>query len=420
MGQCQSCGEWSTLVEEQVESSTGVKQVKATKIFTVKNIEKNKRGRISTGFTEFDRVLGGDTKEVGIVEGSVVLISGDPGIGKSTLLLQTCANVYSKLQNILYISAEESVEQVALRAERIIRDTNAMDKINLVYSSSVEEIIATIEKFKSDFVIIDSIQTIETDSVKGFAGGLAQVKNSAIKLANFAKSNNVTMFIIGHITKEGNIAGPKLLEHLVDTVIQIEGEKNTDLRIVRGLKNRFGATNEVGILKMEVAGLSDVSNPSDYFLTKKSLPGICKSAILEGNRMLVVEVQSLVSTTVYPLPKRVAEGVSISRLQLICAIIQKYLRINLSDKDVYLNIAGGLKVSDRALDLAIAISIVSSIKNKAVDPDIVAMGEIALTGFIGRVTSEEHRKNEIKRLGFRFLTSSSKLNHVSGIISILA
>ena len=423
MGQCTNCNEWNSIIKEEI-STPNQTIVSPSKLYSIKDLKKMTIARIDTGLVEFNRVLGGDEEsknvkkaKMGIVSGSVVLVSGEPGVGKSTLLLQVCANIAATKKNVVYVSGEESVYQVGLRLKRIISSKKSLARIKLVYSFKVEEVIATLEQAEADFAIIDSIQTMESQDVRGMAGGIAQVKASTYKLVQFAKEKNITLIIIGHINKEGNIAGPKILEHLVDTVIQLEGDKQTGLRIVRSLKNRFGATNEVGILKMTYEGLEDVSNISDYFLTKKRLPGICKSAILEGNRILIVEVQSLIVSSVFSLPKRVSEGVSVSRLQLLSAIIQKYIGINLSDKDIYLNIAGGFRVHDRSIDLAIILSIISSYKNKIVDPSLVAVGEIALTGHISSVNFKEQRMKEIKRLGYKSI-SGKKFEKVADLISI--
>ncbi|HEX9804517.1 MAG TPA: DNA repair protein RadA [Candidatus Dojkabacteria bacterium] len=414
LGQCPSCSEYGTFEEEQKVSGSNKGNRERAKTYKISDVEKIHFDRKSTGFAEIDRVLGEDIankSNTGLVSGGVALFSGDPGIGKSTVLLQICANLVKSFKNIIYVSAEESIHQVALRANRIL-DTkkNSLDQIKLVHTENLETIFETIEKEKSEFVVIDSIQTIQTDDVTGAAGGIAQVKACTGKIVNFAKSRNITVIMVGHINKEGTIAGPKVLEHLVDTVIQLEGENNTDLRIVRSLKNRFGAVNEVGILKMDENGLSDVINPSEYFLSNESVPGICKCPILEGNRIIIIEVQALISPTVFSFPKRISEGVSLSRLQLICAILQRYSGISLSDKDVYLSTSGDLKVTDRAIDLAIAIAIYSSYKNKAVNPKSVAFGELSLSGKINKVIASSRRESEAKRMGYGevFLDSNTR------------
>ncbi len=422
MGQCSECGEWNTFIETLpvVESKKGSK--KPIDLHTLAGEDELKEQRVSSGLSEVDRVLGESVKDKGgsgFVKGSVLLVSGDPGIGKSTLLLQVCLNLAANVSGgVVYVSAEESVSQVRMRARRLIGDS-VKSNLSLVYSYDVDEIIATLKESNAKYVVLDSIQTVQTESVRGFPGGISQVKNSASKLVNFAKSNGISMFIVGHINKEGNVAGPKILEHLVDGVFQIEGDKQTGLRIIRALKNRFGATNEVGLLRMGENGLEDVLNPSDYFLTNQSLPGVCKCPVLEGNRIVIVEVQALISPTVYSLPKRVAEGISVSRLQLIAAIVQKYIKINLSDKDIYINVAGGLKVADRSLDLAVACAIVSSYKNISIDKHMVAFGEIALTGNISKSLLFEKRKKESKRLGYNKLFDASSIKHIKNITSSL-
>lgn len=418
LGQCPSCKEWNTFLEidDSVVENTNSKPAKR---FVVSEINSDELSRIPSGLYEFDRVLGGDPKGLGFVKGSVVLISGDPGIGKSTLLMQVCSSAAKSTGKAVYISGEESVYQVGMRAKRIL-DQSELDNVEIVHSVDVDEIISTIHESKTEFAVIDSIQTVSTTSVAGIAGGIAQVRASTQKLVNFAKSNEVTLFIIGHINKEGSIAGPKLLEHLVDTVIQIEGDADTDFRIVRSLKNRFGTTNEVGILSMNIDGLQDLSDPSALFISKESVPGICKSAILEGNRIMVVEAQALISPTVFSLPKRVSEGISVSKLQLLCAIIQRYLRINLSDKDVYVKIAGDYSVRDKGIDLAICLAIMSSVSNKSLDAKLVAFGEISLTGSITQVSSQSRREAESKRLGYTPVISSTKFPHLKDLKKILS
>lgn len=347
MGMCPNCKEWNTFEEENIVTTKSGKKTsgEGAKVIYINEVVKEDLERISTGLSEFDRVLGRNPsfdkkKEVnGLVKGSVTLLSGEPGIGKSTLLLQACVQFASSKMKVAYVSAEESVTQIAIRAERTIQNKKDLEKVIFINNYNVDKIISTLEEEKIEIAVIDSIQTIASEESMGNPGGTSQVKHCASKLINFAKSNNVTLFIVGHINKEGSIAGPKILEHLVDCVIQIEGERGGELRIIRTLKNRFGPTNEVGIFRMEEGGLVDVVDPYSLFNSEKPSPGTAKSAIIEGNRVLVVEVQSLVSPTIFPLPKRVSEGFSLSRLQIICAIIQKYLKINLSDKDVYVNIA---------------------------------------------------------------------------------
>jgi DNA repair protein RadA/Sms len=422
-GQCASCSEWNTYQEVQTaggNSSSGSSKGSGGSVITsqtVSQVSEKKYDRVSSGFSEFDRVLGEDikTKNEGIVQGSVALISGDPGIGKSTLLMQVCANMTDDFKTVAYVSGEESMHQVAMRGKRIVGDDDKLESIHLVHSNNLEDILATFDDKNVDFAVIDSIQTIETSDSTGVAGGVAQVRSTTNKLVNYAKSRNVTLFIIGHINKEGNIAGPKILEHLVDTVIQIEGESDTDIRVVRSVKNRFGATNEVGIMMMDEDGMVDVPDPSKIFLTNDNVPGLCKSPILEGNRIIVVEVQSLISHTVYPYPKRVAEGVSVSRLQLICAILQKYVNVNLSDKDVYIKIGGGFRVDDRGIDLAIALSLLSSVRSNPLGKKSIATGEISLAGTINNVKGQSRRLSEVKRLGYKPIISSEKISNIRQI-----
>lgn len=412
MGQCVNCNEWNTIVEEDIVlAEKKLDTYKEAKVLTLDKAAKLDMQRVSSGFDEFDRVLG----EGGFVKGSVTLLSGDPGVGKSTLLLQVCANL-SQNQNVMYISAEESSSQIAIRASRII-DKKSLDKVTVVNSASVEAIIQTMSEYKPEFIVIDSIQTIGTSETRGLPGGVSQIRAVATKLIEFSKDSNSIMIIIGHINKEGTIAGPKVLEHLVDTVLQIENNDDGSVKILRGLKNRFGPTNEVGLFSMGEDGMKDMLSPQDILLTEGDAPGICTGTVLEGNRVLLVEVQALVVKTEFSLPKRVSEGVAISRLQLICAIIQKYTKINLYNYDVYLSIAGGLKVSDRELDLAIALAIISSYKNKALDKSVVAIGEMSLSGKITSNRFFSKRKSEAQRLGYKKVISAEKYLLTKDLVS---
>ncbi len=398
-GKCPNCNEWNTLVETVKEVSGGsssrrtplrqgsVGQAKPQQLSEVRHIEKN---RIKSGLIEFDRVMGG-----GVVPGSVTLLAGDPGIGKSTLLLHVLGNVGG-----LYVSGEESAEQVKLRAKRLgIEGKN----ISILSETSAESIVAAVRSLDStSLVIVDSIQTLSSSDLDGMAGSVGQIRRSAELLIAAAKSLGVPIIIIGHVTKEGAIAGPKVLEHMVDTVLYLEGERFANARVLRTLKNRFGAIEEVGIFEMKEEGMKEVSNPSALFLQDrvKNVPGSTVTVILEGTRPMLVEIQALVVPSQLAVPRRVGSGVDYNRLQLLVAILSKRLGLPLGGFDVFVNVSGGLKIAEPAADLAIAMAILSSFKNKSLDPKAVAFGEVGLLGEVRRVGSEDRRMKEAKRLGF--------------------
>jgi len=399
---------------------------------TLEEITLRKLDRVSSGFDEFDRVLGGDGKNFGFIEGEVVLVSGDPGVGKSTLLLHSLINLAVSGYKVLYVSAEESEAQVAERAKRIVGGTGKansakssqqqiklQENFKIVTAFNVDSVIATIDKEKPNFVVIDSIQTVSTQDVRGIAGGIAQVKACTVKLVSYAKSTKTTLMIVGHINKEGNVAGPKVLEHLVDAVLQIEGDSKSGYRIVRSLKNRFGTTNEVGILGMEGNGMIDIKDAAHFFVSEENAPGVARSAILEGNRIIVIEVQALTNTTSFVQPKRVADGVSNAKLQVICAILSKHANIRLYDKDVYVNIAGGLHVKDPAVDLAVALAIISSVKDKKLPVSTAVLGELSLTGGVNSATRIDLRKKELKRLGYGRVIDSSQIRNIRDALGLL-
>ena len=381
-----------------VHSKTGTTP---QKLSDVKHIEKN---RLKSGLEEFDRVMGG-----GIVPGSVTLLAGDPGIGKSTLLLHVLAAAGG-----LYVSGEESAEQVKLRAKRLgINGEN----ISILAETSVESIVSNLGDLGnlSNLVIIDSIQTLSSDDLEGMAGSVGQIRRSAEVLILAAKTKGVPIIIVGHVTKEGAIAGPKVLEHMVDTVLYLEGERFANARILRTLKNRFGAIEEVGIFDMSDSGLKEVSNPSALFLQDrvKNVPGSVVTVILEGTRPMLVEIQALTVASQLAMPRRVGNGVDYNRLQLIIAILQKRLQLPLGGFDIFVNVSGGLKIAEPAADLAIAIAILSSFKNKALDPKTVVFGEVGLLGETRRIVSEERRIKEAKRLGFATSCAPSNTSSLS-------
>ena len=399
LGKCPECGSWGSFVEElstPVEKKTEVKVFDTTPPMTLDEIEMNSEIRMSTNISEFDRVLGG-----GIVQGSLVLIAGDPGIGKSTILLQTSGELCNAGKKVLYISAEESASQIKLRAERLGVKSNTL----FIYPQTNLELIKKhIESMKPDLVIVDSIQAIYTSMIQSSAGSVSQIRECCNMLMHIAKSQNISIIVIGHVTKEGNIAGPKVLEHMVDTVIQFEGDKTKTYRILRSIKNRFGNTSEVGIFEMSATGLTEVVNPSELFLkeyNQTQTPGSTIIVTSEGTRPLLVEIQALVGTTPYPAPRRIANGVDTGRVLQILAVLEKRIGLNLSKQDVYVNVIGGIDVNEPAADLGIALAIVTCVRDVVFDPETAIIGEIGLSGEIRAVNHIEKRINEAQKLGFK-------------------
>lgn len=399
LGKCPECGSWGSFVEEvsaPVEKKTEVEVFDTTPPMTLDEIEMNSEIRMSTNISEFDRVLGG-----GIVQGSLVLIAGDPGIGKSTILLQTSGELCKSGKKVLYISAEESASQIKLRAERLGVKSNTL----FIYPQTNLELIKKhIESMKPDLVIVDSIQAIYTSMIQSSAGSVSQIRECCNMLMHIAKSQNISIIVIGHVTKEGNIAGPKVLEHMVDTVIQFEGDKTKTYRILRSIKNRFGNTSEVGIFEMSATGLTEVVNPSQLFLkeyNQTQTPGSTIIVTSEGTRPLLVEIQALVGTTPYPAPRRIANGVDTGRVLQILAVLEKRIGLNLSKQDVYVNVIGGIDVNEPAADLGIALAIVTCVRDVVFDPETAIIGEIGLSGEIRAVNHIEKRINEAQKLGFK-------------------
>ena len=398
LGKCPECGSWSSFVEESVFSDVKflVDVPDKNPPMKLSEIEINTEIRTTTGISEFDRVLGG-----GIVQGSLVLIAGDPGIGKSTILLQTSGVLCKTKKKVLYVSAEESASQIKLRAERLGIKS---DNLYIYPQTNFELIKKHIEEMKPDLVIVDSIQAIYTSAIQSSAGSVSQIRECCNSLMTLAKTNNVSIIVIGHVTKEGNIAGPKVLEHMVDTVIQFEGDKYKTYRILRSIKNRFGNTSEVGIFEMGEKGLAEVLNPSELFLKEYSqtqTPGSTIIVTSEGTRPLLVEVQALVGTTPYPTPRRVANGVDVSRVLQILAVLEKRIGLNLSKQDVYVNVIGGIDVSEPAADLGIALAIITCVRDVVFDSHTAIVGEIGLSGEIRAVNHIDKRINEAQKLGFR-------------------
>lgn len=400
VGKCPACGEWNTYVEEiirkekNVPSTVGFISSEKTKPVRIQEVETTEEVRNDTGSDEFNRVLGG-----GIVPGSLTLIGGEPGIGKSTLVLQIVLNIKGK--RTLYISGEESTKQLKLRADRLNLQSNP--DCYIVSETSLEQIFVHIQNVKPDIVIIDSIQTISTEMAESSPGSVTQVRECSAALLKFAKESNVPVLLIGHINKEGNIAGPKVLEHIVDTVLQFEGDQHYMYRILRSIKNRFGSTEELGIYEMQQSGLREVSNPSELLLSNNhdGLSGTAIGAAIEGVRPFLIEAQALVSTAAYGNPQRSATGFDIRRLNMLLAVLEKRVGFKLAQKDVYLNIAGGIRINDPAIDLAIISAILSSNMDIAIDSQTCLAGEIGLSGEIRPINRIEQRISEAEKLGFK-------------------
>jgi DNA repair protein RadA/Sms len=406
-GKCDQCNAWNSFVETATVSTSksGGGRVAAATPEKLSDVATRKLPRINTQIEEVNQVLGG-----GIVPGAIMLLSGDPGIGKSTLVLQLAAKIAAE-KSVLYVSGEESANQIKLRADRL--KVTAGD-LELLSETNVDAIAATIEQGDYGLVIIDSIQTMAVEALTGSPGTVGQITASAQMLQRVAKQRHIAMVIIGHVTKEGNIAGPKILEHLVDVVLYLEGDRYGSFKALRGIKNRFGSTSEVGIFEMKDVGLVPVSNPSEALLAERQeAPGSVVLATIEGTRPILVEVQALVSKTVFGYPKRTAAGFDLNRLNLLVAVLGKRAGMNLSDQDIYVNIVGGLKITEPAADLAIILAIASAFSNKPVAHNLIAFGEVGLSGEIRSVSNVAGRLNEAKKLGFRFAIGPSKADQGS-------
>lgn len=399
-GRCENCGEWNTLVEQIVETGKSIVAKAASggsllKPQTMRSIAADdKTTRLSTGIADLDTVLGG-----GIVPGGVVLLAGQPGIGKSTLLLQTAATI-AQSRPVLYASGEESSSQVKLRAERLGAHTT--DKLGFVASTSADDIAATIRSKEYELVIIDSIQTLSLGDITSAPGTVSQITNSSNVIIRAAKESGAAVILVGHVTKEGSIAGPKVLEHLVDVVLQFEGDRYGGFKVVRAVKNRFGSTSEAAIFEMDESGLKIVENPSAALLAERqNADGSVVLATLEGTRPLLVEIQALVNPTSFGYPKRTASGFDLNRLNLLIAVLERRTKLNLSDKDIYINVVGGLKLSDQAADLAVCMAIASAAAGRKIDDKTIVYGEVGLGGEIRSVVSSDKRIAEAKKLGFK-------------------
>ena len=397
MGQCPGCREWNTFVEETVEKKSAAKAHErraAGGPVCLSSIETKDEERVTTRMQELDRVLGG-----GIVPGSLVLVGGDPGIGKSTLLLQVCQKLADDGHEVLYISGEESLKQIKLRAERIGQFS---DKLRLFCETNLELIGDTIRSSKPEVVIIDSIQTMYNEDVSSAPGSVSQVRESTSVLMQLAKGLGISIFIVGHVTKEGTVAGPRVLEHMVDTVLYFEGDRHASYRILRAVKNRFGSTNEIGVFEMRETGLTEVENPSQFMLNGRpeEASGSIVACSMEGTRPILLEIQALVARSQLAMPRRTAAGMDYNRVSLLLAVLEKRLNLHLSGSDVYVNITGGIRINEPAIDLGVVLAIVSSSRDRAIDEKVLAFGEVGLSGEVRAVSQAAQRVQEAKKLGF--------------------
>ena len=404
LGQCPSCKQWNTFVEDTVRTTPapGMRGAGASfshvsgknKPVKLREIASGSEERFSTRMEEMDRVLGG-----GVVKGSLVLVGGDPGIGKSTLLLQVCRHLAEDKKEVLYISGEESLQQIRLRAERL---GSFSDSLSLLCETNVDEVEEAVRKYTPAVVIIDSIQTMYQEQVGSAPGSVSQVREVTGRFLQLAKGLEISIFLVGHVTKEGTVAGPRVLEHMVDTVLYFEGDRYASYRILRSVKNRFGSTNEIGVFEMRQEGLAEVKNPSEFMLSGRPEGAngsvvVCSS---QGTRPIMLEVQALVCRTNFGFPKRQATGIDFNRINLLMAVLEKRIQMQIGDCDAYVNVAGGIKVQEPAIDLGIVMAIASSFKNRAVPEDVVVFGEIGLSGEVRAVNMAQVRVQEAKKLGF--------------------
>lgn len=411
-GRCPQCSEWNCFTEREeivINSSSKIKKSRPDNNITtdspracrIKDVSFLEKERVGTGIGEFDRVLGG-----GIVSGSVVLLSGEPGIGKSTLLLQICSQL-GEHGKVLYVTGEESAAQIKIRCRRLNVDH---DEVYILSENNIEKIITEINTLTPDVVIIDSIQTMYDENYPSSQGSITQVRQCALRLIGKAKEDGVSMLLVGHVNKEGAIAGPKVLEHMVDAVLYFEGDKQHSYRIVRAEKNRYGSTNEIGVFEMGDEGLTEIEKPSEMLLSQrpKGVPGNCPVCVIEGSRPIIAEVQCLATATVYPSPRRMSSGIDYNRTTLLLAVLEKRLGLKFSSQDVYVNVAAGMKLLEPACDAACALSMISTYKNQPIPDDLIIFGEIGLAGECRGVTNTLQRINESVRLGFRRIAMPSR------------
>ena len=416
LGQCPGCKEVGTFVEEPMGAKTNNNIRRGlinNKPVTINQVTADDEERITTGFGELDRVLGG-----GVVPGGLILVGGDPGIGKSTLLLQVCRNMSNNGKKILYISGEESLKQIKLRANRMGQFS---DNLSLLSETSLDIIESVILETKPDAVVIDSIQTMLREDIGSAPGSVSQVRESTNFLMQLAKGNTIPIFIVGHVTKEVVVAGPRVLEHMVDTVLYFEGDRHAAYRIIRGVKNRFGSTNEIGVFEMSSEGLREVLNPSEFMLEGRpeDASGSVVACLMEGTRPILVEIQALISHTNFGMPRRTAVGTDYNRVNLLMAVIEKRIGVQMCDYDAYVNIAGGMKINEPALDLALVMALIGSFKNRVIDPKTIVFGEVGLAGEVRAVSQADKRVQEAKKLGFKTCimpaVSKKNLTEITGI-----
>lgn len=416
LGQCPMCREWNTFVEEKVTVSKGTaakNTVREAEVVTLSSVSTDQEDRMQTEIEELDRVLGG-----GVVPGSLVLVGGDPGIGKSTLLLQVCKRLSDQGRKVLYISGEESLKQIKLRANRM---GTFSDHLLLLCETNLETIRQVIEREHPVVAVIDSIQTMYSEEVTAAPGSVSQVREATNTLMQIAKGLNITIFIVGHVTKEGTVAGPRVLEHMVDTVLYFEGDRHASYRILRGVKNRFGSTNEIGVFEMRETGLEEVPNPSEYMLNGRpeDASGSVVACSMEGTRPILMEIQALVCRSNFGMPRRTAAGTDYNRVNLLMAVLEKRVGLPLSNYDAYINIAGGIRMNEPAIDLGIVMAIVSSYKNQSISPGTIVFGEVGLSGEVRAVSMPEQRVAEARKLGFKTCimpqVSKDMLKKVEGI-----
>ena len=398
LGQCPMCREWNTFVEEKVTVSKGTaakNTVREAEVVTLSSVSTDQEDRMQTEIEELDRVLGG-----GVVPGSLVLVGGDPGIGKSTLLLQVCKRLSDQGRKVLYISGEESLKQIKLRANRM---GTFSEHLLLLCETNLETIRQVIEREHPAVAVIDSIQTMYSEEVTAAPGSVSQVREATNTLMQIAKGLNITIFIVGHVTKEGTVAGPRVLEHMVDTVLYFEGDRHASYRILRGVKNRFGSTNEIGVFEMRETGLEEVPNPSEYMLNGRpeDASGSVVACSMEGTRPILMEIQALVCRSNFGMPRRTAAGTDYNRVNLLMAVLEKRVGLPLSNYDAYINIAGGIRMNEPAIDLGIVMAIVSSYKNQSISPGTIVFGEVGLSGEVRAVSMPEQRVAEARKLGFK-------------------
>ena len=394
LGKCPNCDSWGTF-EEEIDIKSTFRNVESgdVSISKITDIEIEKEFRIVTPFEEFDRVLGG-----GLIKGEVVLITGSPGIGKSTFLLQL-SQEYAKIGNVFYVSGEESPRQIKQRAERVNVQS---ENLYILNDTNIEKIESVILKDKPKVVVIDSIQTLYSENVNSIPGSVTQIRETTLKIIEIAKKNEIAFYIVGHVTKDGKLAGPKLLEHMVDAVLQIEGEENNYYRIIRSIKNRYGSTNEISIFDMKENGISEVKNPSEFFISDRDEKNVGSIIvpIFEGSRVFLFEVQSLLGTPNFGMPRRTVEGYDKNRVEILSAVLSRSLKVDVNSKDIYINIPGGIDLNDRSSDLAVVFSLLSSIKGIPVSQKIAAIGELGLRGEVRKVSFIKNRVNELEKLGF--------------------